>query len=90
MDQIKQENKKNLPKFLLIMLGCALLGMVFGIVLPNMNMGELVQSLSGFFRATAVYYCPAVLLLLTLPAWLSGTARMRTQTEKSMCCWTRY
>ena len=70
MDKINQENKKNFPKFMRIMLGCTLVGMVCGIVLPNINMETLGQHLSDFFRATAVYYCPAVMLLLTLPSWL--------------------
>ena len=70
MDKIKQENKKKLPKFLLTIGGSMLLGAVLGFCMFFIEVGNLKNLLSDFFRATAVYYCPAVMLLLTLPSWL--------------------
>lgn len=67
----KKENKKAMPKLLIIMVVCAALGFFAGmgmVFLSEMDMESLFQNLKAFWTASAPWSLPVFALLLMLPA----------------------
>ena len=65
-DPIRQENKKALPKFVLISVGGVILGGVLGVVLVFLNVEDFADTLDSAGRLFAVHGAPWLLMALPL------------------------
>lgn len=69
--EIKRENKKAVPKLLIIMLTCAILGFLVGIgavFLSNLDLESLFESLDAFWFTAAPWCLPVFAVILLCPA----------------------
>mgnify|MGYP002510435158 CR=1 FL=1 len=65
-DPIRQENKKALPKFVLLSVGGIILGAVLGVALVFLNVENFVDTLDSAGRLFAVHGAPWLLMALPL------------------------
>lgn len=65
-DPIRQENKKALPKFVLISVGGVILGGVLGVILVFLNVEDFADTLDSAGRLFAVHGAPWLLMALPL------------------------
>ena len=76
----QSDNRKALPKFLLLILGCAILGGVLGFFAGWAGYSDLPAAVSGmidgFLRAVTPWAIPVLsVVVLGAAAWLYGAAK---------------
>ena len=82
-NNIKKDNRKALPKYLLVLLGSAVLGTVLGFLIGfagSNNLGEhAAMALNSFLAVITPWGIPVSSLMLILPAWL------KYRSAKKLC-----